>query len=155
MHVAGSFYELWFASRYVHVASIAVLAGGATLAAVVCAFAADADVGFGLAAGLAYERIFWAVLGLTALTGVSNLGLKGDGLLDPSTRWGTVLTVKLSAVLAFLALSFIRTDLILGFAQHRHARHRARVTLAAFYGISAAAMLTVAWMGLGLAHGRY
>jgi hypothetical protein len=153
--VAGSFYELWFAARYLHVASIAVLAGGATLTAVICAFAADADGGIGVAAGLAYERIFWTVVGLTALTGVSNLGLKGEGLLDPSTRWGRVLTVKLSSVLFFLALSFIRTHVALGFTKSPGVSHRARVRLAAFYGVSAAVMLVVAWMGLGLAHGRY
>jgi len=152
--VPGRFYELWFAARYLHVASIAVLAGGATLAAMVFALGADADMERGLAVGLAYERIFWIVVGLTALTGVSNLGLKGEGLLDASTQWGAALTFKLSAVLAFLTLSIVRTQIALDLA-HEHAARRARIMLASFYGVSAAAMLTIAWVGLGLAHGRY
>ena len=80
-----------------HVASIALLAGGtfASLALSVSA-GAGGSLNATLAAAAVYERMFWLVAGVTVATGISNLGLKGEGLLSPDTNWGTMLVVKLS-----------------------------------------------------------
>ncbi len=153
--MAGAFFELWFASRYLHVASIALLVGGASLACVVCAWPLVA-VEAAAVVGLAYEWMFWTVVGITALTGISNLGLKGDGLLDAQTTWGTALTVKLALVLTLLAMSFVRTNVVRRWCDgaSRRAGGIGRI-LMFFYGGTAAAILSIAWLGLGLAHGRY
>src|SRR5262245_51655404 len=109
----GGFFQLWFAVRYVHVASVAVLAGGAVLIALLCAMHAYGDpLRVALPIAVVYEWIFWSVVGVTAATGVSNLGLKGDGLLGPQTGWGAALTIKLSAVVAWLCLSLVRTSVV-------------------------------------------
>jgi hypothetical protein len=148
-------YQLWFAVRYVHIASAALLTGGAVLAATSCGSWAF-DVRLLVDAVAAYEWTFWSVAGLAAVTGVSNLGLKGEGLLAPDTSWGVALSIKLGAVLLLLALSFIRTDIV---HRCRAASHldqpRARRVLTALYAATAVALLGALWLGLGLAHGRY
>jgi hypothetical protein len=151
-------YQLWFAVRYVHVASVALLAGGA---AVLCAAsvaartrgAADAL----LVAALPYEWLFWTVAGITVLTGVSNLGLKGDGLMGPSTTWGRALTIKLSAALVLMALSLLRSDFVIrcGALRGSGMPSRVRSVFAWMYGVTLAILLIALWIGLGLAHGRY
>ena len=158
-----SSYQLWFAVRYVHIVSAALLTGGAVLAFATCAVWAGDRPGTVpgqapplLTAAAAYEWTFWLVAGFAAVTGVSNLGLKGDGLLGPGTSWGTALSLKLSAVVALLALSFIRTDIIVRCCAAKQIDHRhARRVLAALYAATAVALLGALWLGLGLAHGRY
>jgi hypothetical protein len=158
--VPGASYQLWFAVRYVHIASVALLTGGAVFAAVSCetrdSFEARADIGAIVHTALAYEWTFWSVVGVAAATGVSNLGLKGEGLLGPETSWGTALSIKLGAILLLLALSFIRSDIV---ARSNDTptidRDRVRRVLAVLYGITALTLLGALWLGLGLAHGRY
>ena len=151
-------YQLWFAVRYVHVASVALLAGGAAVLCASCVAprtrgAADAV----LVAALPYEWLFWSLAGVTVLTGVSNLGVKGDGLMGPATVWGKALTTKLSAALVLMALSLLRTDFVIRCSALRHADlpSRARAVLGWMYGVTVAILLGALWIGLGLAHGRY
>ena len=154
--MAGVSYQLWFAVRYVHIASAAVLAGGAMLAAAICGTAAGFDIGVLTTVASAYEWTFWSLVGVVAATGVSNLGLKGEGLLGPGTSWGVALSIKLGAALFLLALSFVRTDIIA--CSHRLSGiHDARLrrVLTALYAATGLTMLAVLWLGLGLAHGRY
>jgi len=154
--MAGVSYQLWFAVRYVHVASAAMLAGGAMLAAAVFATAAALDIGALTAVAAAYEWTFWTVVGIVAATGVSNLGLKDEGLLGSNTSWGTALSVKLGAGLFLLALSFVRTDVIAGCHPLSGVDPaRVRRVLTALYAATALTLLAVLWVGLGLAHGRY
>lgn len=154
--MAGVSYQLWFVVRYVHIASAAVLAGGAMLAAAACRTASGFDIGALTAVASAYEWTFWSLAGIVAATGVSNLGLKGDGLLGPDTSWGTALSAKLGAALFLLAISFVRTDVILR-CHPVSGNHEARVrrVLTALYGATGLTLLAVLWLGLGLAHGRY
>jgi hypothetical protein len=150
-------FDTWFAVRYVHVASIALLAGGAfaSMALCVSAGAAGPSRGSFLAVTM-YERAFWLIAGVTAATGISNLGLKGDGLLGPETNWGTALLVKLSAVLFLLALSVVRSDFVLRCGTRPDATcDRERTALMTLYGVTLAVLLGAMWAGLGLAHGRY
>jgi len=168
----GGFFQLWFAVRYVHVASVVVLAGGAVLIAVLCATQSSGEpLLFAVPIAVVYEWIFWSVVGVTAATGVSNLGLKGEGLLGPETGWGTALTIKLSAVIAWLCLSLARTSVVRQLmaptpsrvndaaerpvAQDVTRTSRVGLVLGALYGATALTMLVVMWLGLGLAHGRY
>jgi hypothetical protein len=151
-------YPLWFAVRYVHVASVALLSGGAMLLSVLCFLSkpgGDADAAF--AAAPLYEWAFWSLIGVTVVTGVSNLGLKGDGLMGPTTMWGQALTMKLAAALLLLALSLVRSDFVIRCSAVRHAgaSDRARAILGSLYGTTVAVLLGALWIGLGLAHGRY
>jgi len=111
MAVQDVSYQLWFAVRYVHVACIALLAGGAFLLTTYSARTAVASQVMSVA--VAYEWSFWAAVAIAVATGVGNLGLKGDGLLCANTGWGTALTLKLALVLALFALSLIRSDLVI------------------------------------------
>jgi hypothetical protein len=151
-------FQVWFAVRYLHVASAALLAGGATIVASCCLVprvsrSSDAAL---LAAPL-YEWIFWSLIAAIVATGVSNLGLKGDGLMGSATSWGKALTAKLGAVLALLALSLVRSGFVIRCAGAAAActTARARTILGALYGVTVVLLLGALWMGLGLAHGRY
>jgi hypothetical protein len=103
----------------------------------------------------AYEWAFWSLAGVMVATGISNLGLKGDGLLGPETTWGTALLVKLIAVLLLVALSLVRTDFMIRCLRMPRGSIRTHTTLATLYGLTAVALLGAIWIGLGLAHGRY
>ena len=153
--MADPFFQLWFAVRYVHVASVALLAGGASLLAVACLVPATAGESHPLRTATAYEWIFWMLVGLAAVTGVSNLGLKGDGLLGPATSWGRALTTKLGVVFGLLALSLVRTDFVIRCAGAAALTDRARAIAGWFYAATVAVLLAALWIGLGLAHGRY
>ena len=150
-------YQTWFVVRYIHVASAALLVGGAFAT---CGFslstAGFSDATAVRAAAALYERAFWFIVGLSVATGISNLGLKGDGLLGPTTSWGIALSLKLAAVLFLLLLSLVRSDFIVrSRATPASDFRRERIVLAMMYGATAALLLAILWTGLGLAHGRY
>jgi len=151
-------FQLWFAVRYVHVAAVGLMAGGATLLAAWCLTPrAAASAAPALAAAPIYEWTFWLLVGLVAVTGVSNLGLKGEGLMSPATSWGRALTTKLAAVLTLLAVSLVRSDFVIrrGAALRPVVSNRARTVAGALYAATVAILLAAMWIGLGLAHGRY
>jgi hypothetical protein len=152
----GGFFQLWFAVRYLHVASATLLVGGASTILLWSAVRTAADVPAALPIAVVYEWMFWSVAGLTAATGVSNLGLKGEGLLGPDTGWGTALTVKLSTAILLLCLSVVRTHVVVRCAAAPDlSPRRTRVVLGTLYGLSVMTLLGAVWLGLGLAHGRY
>ena len=101
--------------------------------------------------------MFWSLVGITVVTGVSNLGLKGDGLMAPETTWGRALTMKLTAALVLLALSLVRTDFVIrcSAAAGIGGSGRMRMALGSLYGLTVIILLGALWLGLGLAHGRY
>jgi hypothetical protein len=151
-------YQVWFAVRYVHLASVTLLAGGSFLVCALCASSrAVRDAGAARAAAAVYEWAFWSIVGVTVATGVSNLGLKGAGLLGPGTSWGTALSIKLGGVLLLLALSLVRSDFVIRWkaVTDHGAVARGRIVLSALYGLTLAVLLAALWVGLGLAHGRY
>jgi len=151
-------YQLWFAVRYVHVACVALLIGGAVLLTTCSARAAAAPPMKTLVSiAVAYEWVFWAAAGIAVATGVGNLGLKGDGLLGADTGWGTALSIKLALVLTLLALSLVRSDVVVRFRRRSESLDDVPTpaVLAVLYGLTTAALFGAAWIGLGLAHGRY
>jgi hypothetical protein len=149
-------YQLWFAVRYVHVVSVALLTGGALVVAALWTVPDVLASEAALAAASAYEWTFWSVVGIAAATGVSNLGLKGEGLLGPATGWGAALSVKLVTVVALLALGLVRSDTVVrARALARPSGSRLRIVLGVAYSLTALLFLLALWLGLGLAHGRY
>ena len=102
-----------------------------------------------------YEWGFWAIVGVAAATGVSNLGLKGSGLLDATTTWGAALGVKLTIVLVVLSIALIRSDFVVRCAAASVVTARSRTVLVVLYAATTAALFAAQWIGLGLAHGRY
>ena len=147
----GAFYQVWFAVRYIHIVSVTLLLGGALTTLIVVA----EDLDCAARAAAAYEWIFWSVVGVTVVTGVSNLGLKGDGLLAPDTNWGTALSVKLAGALLLLAVSAIRSDIVVRSREAAETGRRRRIALTVMYGLTLTVLLAALWLGLGLAHGRY
>ena len=149
-------YQLWFAVRYIHVASVALLAGGAFIIfGLSVAPLSTPDPRTALHAAYVYEWMFWSLVGITAATGISNLGLKGEGLLGAETSWGSALTVKLIAVVTLLSLSAARTDVVIRSGGANQTTERCRPVLGLLYGATVAIVLGTLWLGLGLAHGRY
>ena len=150
-------YQLWFAVRYVHVASVTVLTGGAFMLCALSTSRASGSLNSVLDAATLYEWVFWSGVGVTVATGISNLGLKGEGLLGPTTNWGTALSVKLGVVLLLLALSVVRTDFVIRLNAAGRTEPAGRVSsiLSILYGVTVVVLLGPLWMGLGLAHGRY
>jgi hypothetical protein len=155
--VGNAFYQLWFAVRYIHVASVALLTGGAVTLCALCVRPRGDGESAAVLAAPVYEWMFWSLVGITVVTGVSNLGLKGDGLMAPETTWGRALTMKLTAVLVLLALSLVRTDFVIrcSAAAGLRGSGRMRIALGSLYGLTVIILLGALWLGLGLAHGRY
>ena len=149
-------YQLWFAVRYVHLASVTLVGGGAATLCGLCVWGAAGAAEMVFAAAALYEWTFWTSIGVTVATGVSNLGLKGEGLLGPHTGWGTALTVKLAAVVMLLALSVVRSDFVIRCREANiDAAAHARAILGTLYGLTVMVLLGALWIGLGLGHGRY
>lgn len=96
--------------RGVHVIATTLLVGGGVLAWAAWLDARSGAEGSRAALRMAvrYEWLAWGALGALVATGVGNLGVFGEGLPAPETRWGRALTVKLGLVLTLLLLSAIR-----------------------------------------------
>jgi hypothetical protein len=156
--VDNAFFQLWFAVRYIHVASVALLTGGAaTLCALCVRPRSEVETAGAVLVATVYEWMFWSLIGITIVTGVSNLGLKGDGLMAPETSWGRALTMKLTAAMVLLAVSLVRTDFVIRYRETASLRApgRTRLVLGSLYGLTVVILLAALWLGLGLAHGRY
>jgi hypothetical protein len=97
-----------------------------------------------------YEWIFWAAIGLQAMTGVGNLGAFGDALPASASGWGTKLIVKLVAVLALAVLSVPRTLAVVAMAGTKRPQPD---LLSALYGGTSLFVVGVAGLAVWLAHG--
>src|SRR5262245_35746877 len=91
--------------RWLHVAAMAGLLGGAVLVSGIARRprtpgAVGPDDPF-LVAARAYEWLFWTALGVLVMTGVGNLGAFGPALPGRETAWGGKLIFKLAAIGAF------------------------------------------------------
>ncbi|MFC7203639.1 hypothetical protein ACFQJC_08940 [Haloferax namakaokahaiae] len=130
--------------RLVHVVGMAFVFGSAVFAWAV--FRADGDVPHSLAT--TYEWLFWATMGVMVVTGVGNLGALGPP--GPETRWGSILTVKLVVVLAFVVGSFLRTLVVL---RLRERAMQNGALLSKLYAATAGGLLVLVTLAEVLAHG--
>ncbi len=103
----------------------------------------------------AYERYYWVAAGLIVLTGVGNLGVFGSDLPGRDTRWGTILVVKLSVVLLFLAFSFARGLLAsrLGWQVDETPPERLRSLSCGLYAATALFLAAILALAVTIAHG--
>lgn len=143
--------------RWLHVASMAGLVGGAILIIAlslhVPAHGVERD-GPLLSVAQTYEWLFWLAIGLLVMTGVGNLGAFGSAVPAPETDWGGKLVFKLAAVGALALLSIVRTLLVvvLSMTTLRATRNQHTILRWAYTStvLLAAAILAVA---VSLAHG--
>lgn len=98
-----------------------------------------------------YEWVFWGTLGVLLVTGVGNVGALGAP--SPRTRWGTVLTVKLSVVGLFVAGSFLRTLLVLRGTARGPMTDALTERLRTAYALTTIVALLVVALAEVLAHG--
>lgn len=94
--------------RVAHVLAMALVVGGAALAWAAQARGADQA----RLVARAYEWTFWGAMAVFVATGIGNLGVYGEALPAPTTRWGGRLTLKLALVLTLIVFSGWRALLI-------------------------------------------
>ena len=129
---------------------MAAILGGALLVWWLGVRRKGANAGVVLDVAERYEWIFWAAIGLQAMTGVGNLGAFGDALPASASGWGTKLIVKLVAVLALAVLSGPRTLAVVAMAGTQRPQPD---LLSALYGGTAIFVVGIAGLAVWLAHG--
>jgi len=129
---------------------MAAILGGALLVWWLGVRRKGANAGVVLDVAERYEWIFWAAIGLQAMTGVGNLGAVGDALPASASGWGTKLIVKLVAVLALAVLSVPRTLAVVAMAGTQRPQPN---LLSALYGGTAIFVVGIAGLAVWLAHG--
>ncbi|ELZ98958.1 hypothetical protein C440_01340 [Haloferax mucosum ATCC BAA-1512] len=135
--------------RFVHVSGMALIFGGAVFAW--AAFrTSESSRPQNRSLATTYEWVFWGTMGLLLVTGVGNLGTLGPP--GPTTRWGTILTTKLAAVIGFVFGSFVRTLVVLRL-RDRAPTAAGRALLSRSYGATAGAILVLVALAEVLAHG--
>jgi hypothetical protein len=133
--------------RWLHVAAMAAIFGGALLVAWLAARGPRSIV---VQVAVRYEQIFWAGLGTLVMTGVGNLGAFGLALPAPLTDWGTTFIAKMTAVLLLIALSLTRSIVVARLASSPDATVSA---LRGLYVSTAAGIAGIAALAVWLAHG--
>jgi hypothetical protein len=129
---------------------MAAILGGALLVWWLGVRRKGANAGVVLDVAERYEWIFWAAIGLQAMTGVGNLGAFGDALPASASGWGTKLIVKLVAVLALAVLSVPRTLAVVAMGGTKRPQPD---LLSALYGGTAIFVIGIAGVAVWLAHG--
>lgn len=147
-------HSLSLAVRWLHVAAMAFIGGGALLLWLALrdrtAPGWNRLEGGGLVrAAIAYERGFWIAAGLLVLTGVGNIAAFGTALQGPASGWGMTLIWKLAVVVALLGLSTVRSLVV---ARIEGAPAGARV-LAPMFGATAVVVAAIVGLASYMAHG--
>ena len=143
--------------RWVHVAAMAVVLGGALLVWAMSLRVARLDLAehgrLLMALAERYERLFWLALGLLVMTGLGNLGAFGAALPAPATAWGGRLGLKLICVLVLFIFSLVRTLVVtrLGLAAESGVARMARL-FPALYGGTALGVGAIVLLAVVLAH---
>jgi len=132
--------------RWLHVAAMATILGGAVLVTFLAWRGPRALV---VVAATHYEHVFWAGIGVVVMTGVGNLGAFGAGLPAPASHWGGTFVIKMLSVMALVAISLPRSLVIARLA----AGAPATTTLRDMYGLTSAAITAIAALAVWLAHG--
>jgi len=144
--------------RWVHVASMALLLGGAILlwglGVKARALPPAEQNRLLLFVAERYELFFWAAIGLLVITGVGNLGALGMALPYSGTTWGGRFVLKLALILSFVPLSLVRTLLIVRLAAAEPADDAVLATpLRNVYALTTLYAVTILFMAVSLAHG--
>jgi hypothetical protein len=148
-----------FLVRWVHVASVSFLFGGALLLFLFAVFlrrreSRETSRRLLLDLMQVYEWGSWAALSLIVVTGIGNLGAYGDSLPDPRSDWGGKLSLKLVLVGVFLLFSAFRT-VSLALARLSDAKAlpgQAMSTLGGYYGATAVFAVAITGVAVTLAH---
>jgi hypothetical protein len=133
--------------RWLHVAAMAAILGGAVLVAWLAARGPNRVV---IDVAVRYEQIFWAGLGVIVMTGVGNLGAFGLALPAPATTWGGTFTLKMLMVATLVALSLPRSLVV---ARAASAGREPGSALRWTYGVTVATLALIAALAIWLAHG--
>lgn len=144
--------------RWVHIASMSVVLGGASLVWWLSVRPRNEDpdghVRTLLYVARRFEWLFWMAIGLLVMTGIGNLGAFGSRLPGRDTLWGERLTVKLCAVLVFILLSVQRTFLVTRLASSGPVQAtRARSVVRGAYAVTTLSVACIAGLAVLLAHG--
>jgi uncharacterized membrane protein len=150
--------DLHLLVRYVHVAAMALMLGGALLlwGLSVRAPTAEPDaqrrlLRFG---AQRYELLFWLALGVIVMTGVGNLGAFGAALPNVGTAWGTKFILKLGLVLLLVLLSLARMLFVARLGAAQPEGSPAAATLCRnLYGGTTMFVLAILFLAVALAHG--
>ena len=133
--------------RWLHVAAMATILGGALLVAWLAARGTRQGL---VEVAVRYEQLFWLALGVIVMTGVGNLGAFGLALPAPSTDWGGTFVAKITAVVLLIALSLPRSLVVARLAGGADASAK---TLRWLYGGTAGGVAGIAALAVWLAHG--
>lgn len=144
--------------RWIHVASMGALLGGASLVWWLSVRPPDENLDGHtrtlLFVARRFEWLFWSAIGLLVMTGVGNLGAFGASLPDPNTLWGERLTIKLGAVAVFILLSLQRTFLVTRLASAGASdASRIQAVVRHLYAVTALCVAGIAGLAVLLAHG--
>lgn len=137
---------LALAIRWLHVAGMAAILGGAVLVWWLTLRATRTTIA---EVAVRYEQVFWAAFGVVVMTGVGNLGAFGPSLPAPSTDWGGTFVAKITFVAILAALSLPRSIVVARIADDAGA---SLSTLRGLYGATAVAVAVIAALAVWLAH---
>ncbi len=141
--------------RWAHVVGMAAILGEALLVWWLTARPSRADAGSDTRLEIAqrYEWIFWAAIGVQAMTGVGNLAAFGQSLPASTTGWGVRLTVKLVVVLALALASLPRTLVVVVLMNRPAAESGGSQVVPSLYAATVMLVLVVVALAVWLAHG--
>lgn len=141
------------AVRWAHVVGMALALGGAGFVWLLLR-ETDGDTALSsttLAAAAAYERLFWAAMGLLVMTGVGNLGSLAPGI--PGGEWSATLMAKLLLVVAVVFGSLVRSLLVVEARRDDGSATVAADSLRRSYAATTLALGAVVVLAEVLAHG--
>ena len=144
-----------FLIRFLHVAAVSYLLGGALLVALLMCSPLRNRLESSplLAVAQAYEWGFWGAIGVVVMTGAGNLGAFGEALPGPRSVWGERFSIKLALVLALLAFSLLRTMVVVLSQPAGGSPAPGGVKqLPAFYAGTAVLLAAIAGLATALAH---
>ena len=141
--------------RWAHVVGMAGILGGALLVWWMTARPVRTNAASDARLEIAqrYEWIFWAAIGVQAMTGVGNLGAFGQSLPASTTAWGLRLTVKLVVVLTLALLSLPRTLVVAVLMNQPAAESGRSQVVPSLYAATVIVVLVVVALAVWLAHG--
>jgi hypothetical protein len=132
--------------RWLHVAAMAAILGGALLVSWLAVRGPSRAV---VDVAVRYEQVFWAGLGVIVMTGVGNLGAFGLALPAPATTWGSTFIAKITLVAVLVALSLPRSLAVARVAGGA----TSTAPLRWLYAVTAAAIAVITALAIWLAHG--